>query len=128
MNQSDCIEISKGEKHSVWLTKQVSKNLEKASPKDRARCLKYMGFFANDGLEYLHLDDTKFKKQGDFSNGKPDGKKIPVFAFKAYQLRIYGSFLPGGDFVGTEIDTGKKQDQANKSKLKAAAKKFAALL
>jgi hypothetical protein len=82
---------------------------------------KWMGFYAEDGGDTL--GETKFKFEGRFPLGDKAGTEAAIFAFKAKNLRVYGS-LRNGVFVATEIDSTKKQARADQNKLKAAAKKM----
>jgi hypothetical protein len=61
------------------------------------------------------------KKQGTFPTGERGGEKCAIFAFKAYQLRVYGGYIPGRDreFLCTEIEVAKKRDRANRLKRSA---------
>jgi hypothetical protein len=72
---------------------------------------------------YRRLSDKKFKKEGNFSDGK--GGKVAVWTFKGWQWRLYGAILKVTGrrcFVGVDVDPDKKQDRADRDKLKSSAK------
>lgn len=117
------IDVSVGERFRVSMTPHVHKQYQRADAKARARCEKWMRFFAEDGHEYL--DDKKLKHEGKFPSGKPGGTDLAIWAFKAWQLRVYGGVVNGNHFIATEIDIAKKQDAADQAALKSAAKKLA---
>ena len=74
------------------------------------------------------LPPEKFKKEGDFPDGL--GGTVAVFAFKAWQWRLYGAVLNVAGrrcFVGMRVDPEKKQDRANQSLLRATATDIAGL-
>ena len=105
------------------MTAHVHKQFQRADAHARARCLKWMRFYADDGHDYL--DDQKLKYEGKFPSGKPGGTDLAISAFKAWQLRVYGGVVNGNHFIATEIDIAKKQNAANQAVLKSAAKKLA---
>lgn len=117
---SELIEVCSGRQFKVLMTAAVAKQFGKADAKERARCQKWMKFFADDGFDLL--DDQKLKHEGKFSTGERSGTKVPVWAFKAWALRVYGVRV-GNSFIATEIDIAKKQDAADQGKLEAAARK-----
>jgi len=118
MVELDCVED--GASFEVFMTKKVARVFEKADPKSRSRCRKWIKFYAEDGPK--NLIDTQFKPEGRFNVGDAKGTKIQIYAFKAYQLRVYGGLIPGTNkFVCTEIDRTKKQDAADQNRLKRAA-------
>ncbi|HZP18761.1 MAG TPA: hypothetical protein VFB16_01010 [Bauldia sp.] len=74
------------------------------------------------------LTDEKFKKEQTFATAHG---KVAVWAFKAWQWRLYGSILTVAGkrtFVGTRVDDSKKQNKANKTLLKLAADDIARLI
>ncbi|KAB2708307.1 hypothetical protein [Brucella intermedia] len=117
--------ICKGRHCKVFFTRQVDKQFAKADANQRARIRKWMQFFADDGHELL--DTGKFKHEGKFSTGQRNGTTVSIWAFKAWQVRVYGGHDVNGDFVATEFDI-KQQDAANREKLELAAKKLAEYL
>ena len=124
MDDLEC--VAEGENFTVLMTAKVAKAFGKADPNSRARCRKWMKFFADDGSK--NLIETQFKREGRFSLGGRDRKQVVIFAFKAYQLRVYGGLLPGTRiFACTEIDTAKKRDTADRKKLERAARNLGAI-
>ena len=113
--------VVKGKKFTVLMTKTVAKRFGQADARYRSRCLKWMKIFAEEGSK--KLIETQFKSEGRFSIGDKKGTKTQVFAFKAYQLRVYGGFIPRtGGFACTGIDTAKKKYAADNNKLITSAK------
>lgn len=121
----DLIEVVVGKQFSVFMTRAVAKRFDKIDAERRARCLKWMKCYADDGHEYL--DDSKLKYEGRFSTGSKSGTKAGIWAFKVRQVRVYGG-LAGERFICTEIDDSKKQDAADQSLLHAAARKLSEYL
>ena len=120
---NELIEVCAGKSYKVLMTPAVHKHFGKADPKARARCQKWMKFFADDGHEFL--DAEKLKHEGKFGTGHKNGNKVSIWAFKAWQLRVYGGVVSDGVFVATEIDTKKKQNAADQDLLESAARKLA---
>lgn len=74
------------------------------------------------------LNDEKFKKEGNFSDG--NGGTVAIFTFKAWQWRLYGSILTVAGkrcFVGTRVDAFKKQNKADKKMLERTAEDISQL-
>lgn len=117
----DVVEVCAGAFCKVVMTRQVHKAFRKAPADARARVEKWLGFYSEDGRDAL--DDTKCKFEGRFPLGDKAGTEVAILAFKAKQLRLYGS-LRNGVFVATEIDLTKKQNRADQEKLRAAARKM----
>lgn len=118
--------VSQGEHCSVFWTHTVEKELKRLGKdpnkrKEITRCENHMRKFAEDGRSYLN--DQKFKNEGHFSVGYQGGGRVAIYAFKAYQLRIYGGYVHG-DFVCTDVDPAKKQNKANRSLLARAAQRL----
>lgn len=114
-----------GDHCSVWMTPKVRKAFGKAEARFRARCERVMQRFAEKGPGAF-VDDTKFKFQERLSTGGQQGAKVAIYAFKAYQLRVYGGYVPGrgGEFVCTEIELTKKQDEVARKVLERAARRL----
>lgn len=121
----DAIEVCSGKRFKVVMTAAVHKQFCYAEAKERARCLKWMKFCADDGHD--HLDKGKFRFEARLPAGDKKGTQIAIYAFKAWQLRVYGSFV-GTTFVATEIDIAKKANVADPRILRSAAKKLAPFL
>lgn len=115
--------VRNGKRFKVSLTEEVSEAFAAADAKERARCLKWLEMYAEDGPQFL--DKTKLRNEGRFSIGDRAGTVVAVLAFKAWQLRLYGGVVQGNHFVATEIDTSKKTDKADQQLLKRAARKLA---
>lgn len=70
-------------------------------------------------------NDQQFKKEGNFG-----AAKVPVWAFKAFQFRLYGSSISyeGKEtFFGVQVDSSKKQNRADRKLLEAAADEIAVI-
>lgn len=112
---------------SVWLYDDAYEQYEKLcnqndknSIKERATLARYFPRFAEMGPS--GFQGEMLKSQGRFPDD--DGKQIQIYAFKAYQFRIYGvveDHFGKPSFVGTTSDPSKKSNQADKGKLKKAA-------
>ena len=77
---------------------------------------------------YKRLSEQKFKKEGNFSDGR--GGKVAIWTFKGWQWRLYGAILKVMGrrcFVGVEVDPNKKQNRADQNKLRSSAKAIAEL-
>lgn len=114
-------EIARGKHCRVMMARRVSKEFAKAPAKDRARCLKMLKRFAEDGPETFNREQLRM--EGRFPSGKRGSVDIAVWVFKSYQVRIYGGFN-AGDFLCVEYDL-KKQNLADQGKLRNAARKIA---
>jgi len=69
--------------------------------------------------------DEQMKSEGRFLTGNREGRKVTVWAVKAYQSRLYG--CRDGQcrrFILTAFDLGKKKNKADRSLLSEAARKF----
>lgn len=119
---AELIEVCSGARFKVLMTPQVEKHLRKADRSQLARCQRWMKKFCDDGFDYLTPE--QLKHEGKFSVGDRKGTQISVYAFKAWQLRAYGS-VTGNRFIITEVDIAKKQNEADRDKLEAAARKMA---
>ena len=86
-----------------------------------------MSFYAKDGRKFLI--ETQFRNEGRFSTGGKGGKEVQIYAFKAYQLRVYGGLDPNtGDFICTEIELSKQRNPADQNKLRRAARNLGDLI
>lgn len=82
------------------------------------------------GDRSLKLPPEKFKQEGRYATGLPNGDTTSVYAFKSFQERIYGASLhiEGHEtFVGVEHER-KKKDRANKETLTRVAKTIGSYL
>lgn len=74
------------------------------------------------------LNDQQFKREGAFKDGS--GGEISIWTFKARKWRLYGAILTVSGkrcFVGTRVDSAKKQDKADQGMLKQTAKDIGSL-
>lgn len=127
VDTDELIEIAEGPRGSVFLTRQVDRVFGNAEPNVRARILRYMNRFAELGQSELNAVNFKFEARLPVG---ASGTKIAIYAFKAWKTRVYGAVTEVGGkmaFIGTAIDTSKKQDKANQRLLRRAADKFGEL-
>lgn len=86
-------------------------------------------FFEEFCSDFRHrLNDEQFKKEGDFSDGV--GGRVAIWAFKAWQFRLYGAVLTVDGsrcFVGVTVDPEKKSNRADQALLRSAALEIAKL-
>jgi len=113
-----------GERCTILFMPRVCKGLEKkADAQDEARIRSLMRRYATTTKDVLI--DTQFRFEGRFKSGRPDVRKIAIYAFKAHQLRVYGGFVPATKFfLCGEIDV-KKQNAADMTKLESTANTIA---
>jgi hypothetical protein len=123
---SKVIELCAGRQFQVSFTEAAHTAWQKADPRERARCEKWMRLYCDDG--HALLDKTKLRNEGKFHTGGKTGVSISILAFKAWQLRAYGGVVDGNHFIVTEVDTSKKQDAADKGMLQRAAEKLSSYL
>ena len=119
-----------GDKAHVRLSPEAAKAYSelKADP-NRVRALtqleRYFGRFCDAGERTLPREHFRFEESKSVN-----GKKVPIFTFKPWQWRLYGSIYEVAGkraFVGTKVDPGKKKDRADQALLKAAAEEISAL-
>ena len=130
MPETELIKITEGQYCAVYWTVAVRDELEKLSKnknkrKFLSRCERHMELLSSHGPKDLNAE--KFKNEGQFTLQRHSKKQIAVYAFKAYQLRIYGGFV-AGRFICTEVDLAKKQNKADRGKLRSAADKLGEFL
>lgn len=118
----DLVEVCSGKRFRVLMTKNVQRSLKKADTAQLARCQRWMKKFCDDGFDFLTPE--QLKHEGKFSVGDKKGTHAAIYAFKSWQLRVYGAVI-GDCFVATEVDVAKKQNEADRDKLEAAARKLA---
>lgn len=112
---------------SVWLYDEAYEEYQalcdrndQTSTMEKATLSRYFPRFADTGPTGFQGD--MLKSQGRFPDD--DGKQKQVYAFKAYQFRIYGlieNHFGKPSFVGTTCDPSKKSNLADTAKLKKAA-------
>jgi hypothetical protein len=96
------------------------------SKKRRKHLERYFTRYCDIGPQALGED--KFKFEDSFPDGK--GKQVHVYAFKSFQLRLYGGILTVAGkrcFVGVRSDPSKKSDKADQQLLRSAANDIAEL-
>jgi len=114
----ELIEVCTGAHAAVFLTRAAAKRFRAANVKGRAQVLQRMQEFAEQGS--VRLSELQYKFEQRFP---VEGKKIPVWAFKGYQLRVYGA--PDGQrWIGTVV-VEKKTQKADVKALQRAAKVLA---
>ena len=114
------------EAHMAYL--EVIEGTDEISVKRSAHLKRYFREFCDHREFYRRLNDEKFKKEGNFSDGK--GGQVAVWTFKSWQWRLYGAILSVGGkrcFVGICVDASKKQNKANQQMLAKAAEGIAKL-
>lgn len=113
--------VAQGAYATVWVTQEVWDFIDGYDqPQHKATCQRHMKNFAAEGGRIIR-NAEHFKNQGKFSVGNA-GEKVTIWVFKAFQLRVYGGFVPGTkDFVCTRFER-KKSNKAKSSVLEAAAK------
>ena len=114
--------VCEGRSYRVSMTKPVAKAYRKIDADRRARLMRWMKRYAEDGFEFL--DPEKFMREGKFSVGDRAGSEVVIFAFKAWQVRVVGGVVQGSHFIASEIDVSKKQDKADRALLERAARKL----
>jgi hypothetical protein len=108
----------------VGLLPAVEKVFRSRSVEERYR-KRLERYFGNYGIPGTTMPQEHFKSEGRFPTGGKPSRDVHVFVFKAYQCRIYGVALPikGVEtFVGMEIVTDKKQDDADQGLLRRVAR------
>jgi hypothetical protein len=77
---------------------------------------RFQASFEKYGIRGAILSPESFMLEGRFPTGGPRSKVVAVYAFKAYQTRIYGVLAPlkgVGTFVGMALKTDKKRNKAD---------------
>ena len=114
-----------GQHCEIWLSEKAVSQLKdlKFSAKDLARAKFIAEELAENGGE--NLNDLKFKSEGKFPTGRPNGAKTTIWVIKAHQLRMYGGFvnLNGKKFLCVEV-AKKQQNKADQKQLKRIGKKL----
>lgn len=117
-------EIAKGSHCAVRMTKEVADALEDAPAKDRGRCKAMMNRLAEHGPNGFNKE--QFRMEDRISEGGRRGRSFAIYAFKSYQVRIYGGWV-NGDFVCVEYEL-KKKNKADRKKFGSAASKLGELM
>jgi hypothetical protein len=125
-DEADLITVVTGAKYDVVVVQSVARVFQKLAADRRAALKRVMEIFAREGPK--DLPPTQYRFEGRHPSGSPKVPEMAVYAFKAWQTRVYGSVvqLKKSTFIGTEIDDSKKQDKADPECLKRAARAAAA--
>lgn len=112
--------VATGDHCEVWLSPRAVKVMRKAAAQHRGRCARIMQRFAESGPD--DLTDEMFKLEERFGVG-PGSVRIAVFAFKAFNLRVYGAYSRAERklFVCTHAAV-KKRDGADRDLLELVAR------
>jgi hypothetical protein len=106
---------------------QLFESNDTLSKKRRKHLERYFQRYCEIGPQALGED--KFKFEDSFPDGK--GRQVHVYAFKSFQLRLYGGILTVAGkrcFVGVRVDPSKKSDKADQGLLRSAANDIAELV
>lgn len=106
---------------------QLFQNTDQLAKKRRKHLERYFARYCQ--LGHGSLGDDKFKFEDSFPDGH--GKQVHVYAFKSFQLRIYGGIITVAGkrcFVGVRWDPSKKSNKANQQLLRLAADDIAELI
>jgi hypothetical protein len=107
----------------VGLMSDVNREFQRLDKRWRSKLERH---FRNYGIQGTTMPQEQFKSEGRFPTGGPESQMLQVYAFKAFQHRIYGATisLEGREtFVGMELVT-KKQDKADQELLRRVAQRF----
>ena len=105
----------------VGLLPNVSAAFEGLDPRWRGR---FAAAFEKYGIRGAILSPEAFMLEGRYPTSGPRSREVAVYAFKAYQTRIYGVSVTlngTGTFVGMALVTGKKKDKPDKKLLARVA-------
>ncbi|MGY3149623.1 hypothetical protein ACVWYQ_006622 [Bradyrhizobium sp. USDA 3397] len=92
-------------------------NISRAQARQLQR---YLERFCNH--EPHRMVEDHYRHEGSHSDGRPGGKKVPVWAFKPDGWRLYGAVMTVKSrktFVGVDVDPAKKKNKVDQSRLKA---------
>lgn len=103
----------------------MRKTYDPAPASDRARAERIMQHLADEGPD--DLNNQQFKLEGRYPAKKKGASRIPVYAIKSYQIRLYGGWIDNGrEFRCVECEI-KQQKKANKKQLERVAEKLGEL-
>ena len=83
--------------------------------------------FKNYGIPGTTMPKEQFNSEGRHPTGGPRSKDLQLYAFKAFQHRLYGPSISidGVEtFVGLWLVTDKKRNKANPKLLQSVARSF----
>lgn len=126
MTSNEPQEIAVGSLRAVYVDQRVAHMLADIPARHRAHVRSVICRYCDSDLKYF--DETQFRKEGRYSSKRKDGKQYQIWAFKGFQIRLYGSTIDfdtssgrKSGFVITAIDLKKKQNKPDKELLKSAA-------
>lgn len=108
----------------VGLLRRVHADFERLEDRWLGRLRRH---FQNFGSRDAVLPPEHFKAEGRFPTGGAQSHDVLIYAFKAFQVRLYGPVIPLSDvatFVGIELVTDKKTDKANQELLRRVARRL----
>jgi|GEM_PF-3096417 len=115
--------VQKSGKRHVALLEDVWSDWDAVEPRWKAKLLH---LFEKYGEPANRLPPEQFKSEKRHSSGGRESKEIQVWAFKAFQQRLYGATVEIDGvptFVCAAYDK-KKSNRANSSLLKSVARKL----
>jgi hypothetical protein len=117
-------EVASGPAGRVVWTPACQKEVEAAQAKQRDRLDALARKAVEFGFEELPKEQYTYEKR--FSIGDRKGTEVPIFAFKLWQYRVYGTLR---DWDGVRCFIGscgvvKKRDKADQDELEKAAKRL----
>lgn len=126
----DLLIVRIGEKGAIYVDINVWAEVDEifaTNPKEKGPMLRLFERWC-DGHR---LTTEQLRNEGQYHDGRPNGKEWRVLALKSFQLRLYGVdvTLNGRSkcFVGLSCDL-KKQNQASKAVLQSTARIAGALM
>jgi hypothetical protein len=84
--------------------------------------------FEKFGIPNTTLPAEQFASEGRHPTGGPNSKEVQLYAFKAYQTRLYGVLIGVQrvqTFIGLTLVTNKKQNKADQNLLRRIVKSYA---
>lgn len=131
----DFAKVWTGERGDIRMSPEVARqyredteNKDELSVKRKTHLERYFREFCDNDDYGRRLNDEKFKKEGNFRDGR--GSQVAIYAFKAWKWRMYGALMTVAQrrcFVGVTVDPEKKRNKADRAKLESAAKAIAEL-
>jgi len=109
----------------VGMLPHVHRDFERLDERWRKKLERH---FRNYGIEGTSMPPEQFKSEGRHPTGGVRTRDIQLWAFKAFQTRLYGTVVGirgVQTFAGLELITDKKQQTADQELLKRVAKDFA---
>jgi hypothetical protein len=83
--------------------------------------------FKHYGIPGTTMPKEHFNSEGRHPTGGPRSKEVHIYAFKAFQCRIYGVVVPirgFPTFAGLELVNDKKKNRADQDLLRRVARRF----